>query len=417
MSSLLKNFYFLASTSLVAITPISYASTQYNSRVNEEEPLHRPQASIHLNDEKALRTDESSVFLTPIEQIEATLYKTPHKRLIIGGLHAAPKDMKDFWILSQTSDIVINTDIMSKPDIKLNALNPEGLNDLSPLSLLLKNRPDLRFNEIIFEHVGFSTDLENLLKNTQILSQFTEMLVPRGLFRHQSSFMAMKQSDGIWGELSEKFSFQSSFEISQKFEGLISYAEYEKLPNHSSQKLDEVEYNRLAKLKNNYESTRTGLNFFALQSLIPEEKFQNYKREMEKIWTSKKSPLVIFNERTILNKTLLPLFEKETDRKEWQDRIEKREVEYELLKAFPKNTLVYSTVSFVDKLITELMPGNSIFIEPANYDIAFKTTSILLRYLKTIENLGYLVELWFESPRNSVMNTRLFAFDIRAKKL
>lgn len=417
MSPLFKHVYFLVSTSLLAITPIGYASTQYNSRVNEEEPLQRPQASIHINDEKTLGVDESSVFLTPIEQIETTLYKTSHKRLVIGGLHAAPKDMKDFWILSQTSDIVINTDIMSKPDIKLNALTAEGLNDLNPLSLLLKNRPDLRFNEIIFEHVGFSTDLENLLKNTQILSQFTEMLVPGGLFKHQSSFMAMKQSDGIFGELPKEFSFQSSFEISQKFGGLISYAAYEKLPNHSSQKLDEVEYNRLAKLKNKYDSTRTRLNFFDLQSLIPAEELENYKSEMEKIWTSKKSPLIIFNERTILNKSLLPLFEKESDRKNWQDRIEIREVEYELLKAFPKNTLVYSTVSFVDKLIKELMPGNSIFIEPADYDIAFKTTSILLRYLKNIENLGYLVELWFESPRNSAMNTRLFAFDIRAKKL
>lgn len=384
MPPFLKRFYFLISTSLLGVTPASYASSHYDSLLSEEATLHRSQTSISIKDEKISPIDDNLVFLTPIDQIEAMLRSTSYKRLIIGGLHVRPKDMKDFWILSQESDIVINTDIMSKPDIKLNALTSEELNNLTPLILLLQKYPNLRFNEIVLEHVGFSTDLENLIKSPQILIEFTEMLIPGGSFRHQSSFMAMKQSDGIWEELPKELSFQSSFDISQNFGGLISYAEYDKLPGHSSQKLDESEYNRLAALKRSYDSTRpprVDLHFY-----FSEEELERYRSDMEKIWTSKKNPLVIFNERTNLNKTLLLLFKSKQGREDWQERIERRDVEWQLLRAFPGNKLVYSSTSFVDKLIKELTPGSSIFIDPTEYDIDFKSTSILLKYLKNIEN-------------------------------
>lgn len=91
-----------------------------------------------------------NTFLTSIEKIEEKLKSTPTKRLIIGGLHTAPNDMKEFWKLSEENDIVINCDSSSSPDILWDVFHEDTNTKLLPLATLLNSDPSLQFNEIIF---------------------------------------------------------------------------------------------------------------------------------------------------------------------------------------------------------------------------------------------------------------------------
>lgn len=100
--------------------------------------------------------------------------------------------MQRHWKIAEDNDIVLNYNFLAAPDIYANGFDIHLENKLAPLSYLMRMHPELRFNEIIFEHVGGGISLEILLKEKlNILTFLNQMLIPGGKFIHQSSYLAL----------------------------------------------------------------------------------------------------------------------------------------------------------------------------------------------------------------------------------